>query len=362
MAIQWADDFSRYGTGSASNTAMLDGLPYANVATGTDNRGTVQADPSTSITGRAFLLPPGAAATWQNQFRLALPNVVSSGTGRILCRMWQVDLPTMNVERPTIGFQRGDNTPIVYASIEQNGSVTVMGRVAGVLTEIADTVNPVTSPSSWQHYEFEHNKTTGAGAFYVNGVQRLTWSGVDTADALEFAQITAAQGNTLGRLVYIKDLVIADSSGTENTGTIGTVFVRRLKPNADIALGAWVPSTGTTGFNLLAKDAVNDTTYLSANDTLPSADMRFDMENLPPDITSVRALITVVRSRKIDGGDGNLQTAISPDGTNWDNGADRPITPAFQYDFDVSELSPATATAWNPIEVDDLELRIDRTA
>jgi hypothetical protein len=89
--------------------------------------------------------------------------------------------------------------------------------------------------------------------------------------------------------------------------------------------------------------------------------MRFEMENLPPDITSVRALISVTRHRKIDGGDGNVQTALSPNGTNWDNGADRPITTAFQYDFDVSEVSPVTSSPWTPVEVDSLKLRINRT-
>jgi hypothetical protein len=105
----------------------------------------------------------------------------------------------------------------------------------------------------------------------------------------------------------------------------------------------------------------NDLTYMSAADSPLPSPMRFEMENLPPDITSVRALITVVRHRKIDGGDGNVQTALSPNGTNWDNGADRPITTAFQYDFDVSEVSPATGSAWTPVEVDNLKLRINRT-
>jgi len=358
MAIQWADDFSRYGTGDASRFAMLDGLPYVNIASATGNRGEVIADPDPSVTGRAFRLPPGGP-TWQNQFRIALPTVIST-TGRIACRLWQSQLATSSSERPAIGFLRGDNNPVVYMLIEQNGSITVRGRVAGVDTQVADSINPIVSPTSWNHFEFAHNRSTGAGSVRFNGVERLTWTGIDTTDNLEFAIITAASGNTLSQFVHVKDLILADSTGSQNNGVIGTVLVRRLKPSSDVTLGGWVPSVGSTGFNLLAKDAVNDATYLSAG--LPvTTPMQFDIQNLPPDITSVRALLTVVRSRKIDGGDGNIQSGISPDGSTWDNGPDVPITTSFQYDFDVSELNPVTAAAWTPVGVDGAKVRVNRT-
>jgi hypothetical protein len=357
MSIQWADDFSRYGTGNASRTAMLEGLPYANIVSGSGGRGEVHNDPDPNETGRAFRLPSGAP-TWQNQFRIALPTVIS-GTGRIALRWWLSNLPNSTAERPTIGYQAGNGDIIVLMYVEQNGSITVQGQVSNVLTQVADSVNPVISPSSWNHVEFQHNRATGAGALYLNGVQILTWTGVDTADNLELVQITAASGNTLSLVAHIKDLVLSDSVGTVNNGVNGTVIVRRLSPSADNTLGGWTPSTGVTGFPLLDKAAPNDTTYMSADDT-PPAPMAFALDNLPPDITSVRALLSVVRMRKIDGGDATVENSLSPNGTNWDAGADRPITSAFSYYFDVSELDPATSTAWSPTAVDSALLRIDR--
>ena len=240
MAIQWADDFSRYGTGDASRFAMLDGLPYVNIASASGNRGEVIADPDPSVTGRAFRLPPGGP-TWQNQFRIALPTVIST-TGRIACRLWQSQLATSSSERPAIGFLRGDNNPVVYMLIEQNGSITVRGRVAGADTQVADSINPIVSPTSWNHFEFAHNRSTGAGSVRFNGVERLTWTGIDTTDNLEFAIITSASGNTLSQFVHVKDLILADSTGSQNNGVIGTVLVRRLKPSSDVTLGGWVPS------------------------------------------------------------------------------------------------------------------------
>lgn len=360
MAIQWADDFSRYGSGPGSRTAMLDGLPYAGV------QENIEADPDPIVAaagGRCARIGGTASAFLPNVFRTALPTVVSTTVGTAF-RAWIGSLPNDNLARPTLmGFMRGDLTYMVRALVEENGSIRVLARVSDVNNvEVADTVNPVISPASWNHIEMIHNVATGAGSIRLNGVQILTWTGVDTDHNIEHVNATANQGLPSTDIGYrVKDFVIWDGTGSVNNSAMGTVLVRRLKPNADVALGDWVPSTGTTGFNLLAKDAPNDSTYLSANDTLPSADMRFDLENLPADVTSVRGLLTVTRHRKVDGGDGNLQTALSPNGTNWDNGADRPITTTFQYDFDVSELDPATAAAWTPVAVDSAQVRIDRT-
>jgi hypothetical protein len=115
---------------------------------------------------------------------------------------------------------------------------------------------------------------------------------------------------------------------------------------------AWTASTLTGG--------PTDLSYISADDTPPAASI-FGMTDLPEDVTSVRAVMSIGRMAKTDGGDCDVQMSLSPDGTNWDTGADRPITTAFTYWWDTSHVSPATSAAWTPAEVDALEFRIDRT-
>ena len=358
MALQWADDFGRYGVGADSTEFMLDGLPYANIGTG-GSGGRAEASPDPNDTVRAFLIGFDGS-NWQRDFRIALPNVVSNTVG-ILFRAWLSALPATDGQRPAlVGVQRGDAEYMAYLQVEQNGSLTVVGRVGGSLVEIADTVNPVVQPNSFNHYEMVHNALLGEGQIYVNGILRLSYTGVDAAVDAEIINFSYRSSVTIGPRIWIKDLVIWDSSGSNNNSVMGTVVVRRLRPNGDDTLGGWSPSTGSTGFNLLNKTTPDDSTFLSGDDTPPDP-MIYNLENLPPDITSVRALVPVVRMRKIDGGDANVQTALSPDGTNWDNGADRPITSAFSYYFDVSELDPATGLPWNPIGVDAALLRIDRT-
>ena len=85
-----------------------------------------------------------------------------------------------------------------------------------------------------------------------------------------------------------------------------------------------------------------------------------DFENLPPDITSVRGLMTLVRASNSDGGDGKLQTSLVSAG-DLANGADRQITTAETYWYDISELNPDTGVAWTPANTDSANIRFNRT-
>ena len=121
----------------------------------------------------------------------------------------------------------------------------------------------------------------------------------------------------------------------------------------------WTASTGSTGFNLIDEAGPDDADYVQAANPPPAAST-FTLSDLPADVTSVRGLISLVRAKKTDGGDGNLQVSLQSNSVD-DLGADRPITTADTYWWDVSELSPDTGVAWTPAEVDAAKIKIDRT-
>jgi len=362
MAIQWADNFGRYGTGPSSTAALLAGLPYANIG-GTGGGGQVTASPDVNESVRAFQIGANGNS-WPIDFRIALPTVVT-GTVGIAFRAWLANLPPNDPQRcALVGVQRANGDYIAYARVEQNGAISIIGRVSNVLTQIATTINPVIQPSSFNHFEMIHNKASGTGQFYINGilVSSLSYSGVDTVDNVVFVNFSNRSDAGISLNMWIKDLYIWDGTGTQNNSVAGTVIVGRLKPVNDVTLGGWTPSTGSTGTPLLAKDAPNDATYIAGAGSPLPAPSRFDLENLPADVSSVRGLLPVIRVRKVDGGDANIQTGLTPDnGVNYDLGADRPVTSAFTYYFDVSELDPASATPWSPSAVDAAQLRLDRT-
>lgn len=350
MSIQWADNFGRYGTGAGSNTAMKDGLPYNNW------KSTCIADPDPLAVGeRCCDWDQGYNNQITADNRIALPNPTAGKVG-VAARYWFDAFGSGSSRQSFAFFYTAALVRLANCYVEPNGAITIAEEETGAV--IATTGAPVISTNSWNHVETAYDGTTGEMEVRLNGVPILT--GTNTVlGTIAFANPTGRQSFGTNAGLKVKDLVIWDDSGSENNDFMGTVICRRFSPNSDVTLGGWLPSTGVVGYSLLAKSAPNDASYLSADST-PPAPMQFDMENLPADVTSVRGIVSVVRARKIDGGDGNLQTALISNG-DFDNGADRPITTAFTYYFDVSELSPDTGAPWTPVEFDAMTTQVDRT-
>jgi hypothetical protein len=171
------------------------------------------------------------------------------------------------------------------------------------------------------------------------------------------------------------------------TGTAGTTYSTALTAHTTVTpLGytatkvTVVPTDGTTTAMTFTETGANiswalpnsleygptDASFISADDSPPAAS-EFELEDLPPDITSIRYIVPAVRAAKVDGGDGNLQLALSSNGVDYDDGPDTPITTAFTYWGNatapfVSELDPDTGAAWTPGAYNaGGRLRIDRT-
>jgi hypothetical protein len=234
-----------------------------------------------------------------------------------------------------------------------NSSDTLLGQSGPALT--ANGYNPI-------DVKVVRHATNGTIEVRVNGIVKLNLGtlalGANDIGMVAIGTATIATGSPDPGNRF-KDFVLWDGTGSVGNDFQGSVAVRDLYPDADIALN-WTPSSGSTGWNLIDETTPNDAGYIEAGDPPPDP-AKFSLTNLPDDVTSVRALLPIVRAVKTDGGDCNLQVGLTPDDTNWDDGADRPMTTAFTYWWDVSALSPATAAAWTPVEVNAAYVRVDRT-
>lgn len=115
---------------------------------------------------------------------------------------------------------------------------------------------------------------------------------------------------------------------------------------------AWAAGTLTGG--------PTDASYIEAPFPLPAA-ARFSMTQLPPDVTSIRALLPIFRGVKTDGGDCAVQAGLSPDDATWVNGADNPMTVASTYYWSPIHTNPVSAAPWTPGEVNNAYVRVNRT-
>jgi hypothetical protein len=354
--LQWMDNFGSYGT---TASYMLNGL-YAAMA------GTLTADPDPLATGTVFRVDANPVNPKQT-----LRKVLSSTqpTIGVAFRIWLSRLPDDTAQNPMLQFQTEINTNLVALSVNPTGSLTISlngNSASSPGTTIESTVGPVLIADAWQHVECMVTFDTVAGEYgvRVEGITVLDGTGANTkgsgtTNCAIVAFSNKANGIGSSVTMYIKDLVVYDGTGAHNNDFLGSVSVFRLTPNSDVTLGGWTTSSGATGYNLINESPPVDTSYVQA-DITPPAPCEFNLTNLPPDITSVRGLMTLVRAQKTDGGDADLQVSVGSAGS-YANGADRPITTAFTYWYDIQEEDPATSALWTPAAVDSATLQLDRT-
>lgn len=294
-----------------------------------------------------FVNPSGAQATTGMGFRLwanALPQTVASSGN---AAWW---------------FRTSSNTNIIYFRLLPDGSIGCYNSSDTLLGQSG----PVITPNAYHHIETRvlRHASAGEAEVRVNGnpVLDLDTLALGSSDIGMTLTGSWTRGSSEVQLYnHYKDWTYWDGSGSEVNDFQGSVAVHDLLPDSDNSLG-WTPSTGSTGWDLVdeGNTGPDDADYISADDTPPSPTI-FTMTDLPADVTTVRGLIAIGRLVKTDGGDCDVQMSLSPNGTDWDDGADRPITVAETYWWDVSTVSPDTAAAWTPAEVNDLLFRIDRT-
>lgn len=346
MVAQWCDDFNSYGT---STSLMLNGL-YAEIDT---LHCALAADPDPNATGMVLRLAIDAGATGISIRRVFTGTLTTAGAA---FRLWLNHLPGGTSGEPAIEFMDASNNMVIRLRVTPTGQITLF-YPGGSST----TPDPILVANAWQHIEIKAvaDDTVGSIEVRVEGLTVLTISDDNTGDGYAQWGCRFIQSTTQTLIYYIKDLVCWDGTGDHNNDFMGSVTVGPLVPDSDVVF-PWAPSTGTTGFNLIdIAPPVDATSYISAGDPPPDPAV-FGLSDLPSDVTSVRFLQTLVRARKTDGGDGNLQVSLLS-GSDAADGADRPITTAFTYWFDISETDPATDAPWAPAAVDAAQLQINRT-
>ena len=352
MSIIHADSFSGYGL-NTTGTYMTEGI-YAEVGSGVGPK----ADPDGVSTG--YVLQHGGSGNSTTPWRYALQGGATQKVGQAN-RVWYSALPANGPKDRFMMWNDVSNNWLAYITCETTGALSFVINTGGSGTSYTTSI-PVITAQGWWHVE-AYYMPDGAGTatfeVRVEGVTVLSQTGV-TAPVNYTAQMSSYRNNISNNsAVYIKDLVLWDGNGTRNNDFLGSVKVKNLAVVSDVSLGGWTLSSGTDGFALLDNVPPVDTDYASADNTPPAA-MSYELDDLPLDTSSVKALISRVRAKKADGGDGQLQVSMISSGVAA-AGSDRPITAAWIFWRDVQELDPNTAAPWTRTTANAAQLKIDRT-
>ncbi len=355
------------GVYNSDSTKMLDGLYTADGAAFVSLVN--DPDPSIGSAGRVVLLRASQSTGGCQAFRRVLPSsLYTLGFG---CRIWMPSLPSNpNLTMLLLDLRNGSNASICHLRLETDGRISAYrggngSAWTGGGTLLGTSSSPCFTSNAWQHVEVKMFADAAAGTIEVrvNGVTYLSLTGQNTLGATgpctQYA--SGGKGGAVGSdfIFYMKDMVVWDTTGSANNNFLGSVSVKELIPNSDVALN-WSLTGSATGYGAVNEaPADDDTKYIYAVTPAPSADV-MGLTDLPTDVTSVRALMIINRSKNTDGGDGKLQMGLVS-GASTMLGADRQITTAYTYYTDISEVDPATGAAWLPGAVNLVNLRYNRT-
>lgn len=353
MALVHADNFSIYGT----TVSLLTNGIYAEVSS---DDVTLVNDPDGISSGKVIHIDGGYGGGGAYALvRYVLPTI--QATVGIGLRIWMDSLPP-DTTRKLCFMQWRDvsNVPRFSVTTDTTGRLQLRsGNFDG--TVLVTTTNPVISANGWYHLEgAAYINASGTIEVRVEGIPVIEYTGDTSGNNI--AQIAICNDPTSSSVstpFYFKDLVVWDGSGTENNDFLGSVLVVTLLPVSDVSLN-WTPSTGSTGYEILDNIPPNDGVYLTAPNPAPAAYV-CDLSDLPEDVTSVKAVMTIVRAAKTDGGDASLQNSVIS-GITDGAGLDRPITIAQTYWRDIFETDPSTLAPWTPSAVNDMQMKMNRTS
>ena len=357
MSIQYMENFSIYGS---DQDELVKGTPWT---LATNDR--LIDDPDGVSGGKVLWVRANSGS----QARAVLPT--ASDVTYIAWRWWISDLPVDDERSPSVELRDASNFLRYILRSSPVGGLVLLRILGDPITVSNTTINNATTLATvpnvigdgvWQHCEFFMNRTTGDFSVKVEGVTVLT--GTDPAPlvgataAVSFRNVFF-NGTSSPVATCIKDFVIADDGGSVNNAGIGSVQVITLTPNADVSSG-WTRSSGALDFPLVDELVPNDAGFIQAEDIpLPAASI-MELTNLPPDVVAVRALQTMVRGIKSDGGDATMVVSLVSNALD-DTGKNHAVATSVSYYWDVSELDPDGGVAWTPVKVDLARIKIDRT-
>lgn len=360
MATQWMENWSIYGIDGSRDSRLFNGMYADNFLF------SLQVDPDPTA-GGGMVIRGNAGGTGGRLRRILNSPQTTVGIAQ---RMWLSTLQLgIGIKSSGAIFAMltdvGDHEHC-YVGVDASGYLRAYRcENGGADTLLGSSAGPVIVANGWQHVEtkFVLHATAGSIEVKVEGVTKLLVNGVKTTSNLTGATGTAAgikwwTPTDSSCQAYYKDVIVWDGTGAKNNDFFGSCLVYSIMPDADVSLN-WTTSAGATGYNLINEVTPDDdTSFITAPHPSP-APYKCSLSDLPANVTSVRSVMTVHRSRKTDGGDGSIQPGLLFGG-NTELGSSRPITTAYTYWGDVFDNAPDGGN-WSRLTVNGMNLQLDRT-
>ena len=206
------------------------------------------------------------------------------------------------------------------------------------------------------------NSATGSVSLYVNNVLVASASSVVTSgDGVSACNQIAAWAGLSGFTFYVDDVIVNDSTGSENNSRVVEQRVDLLIPVGNGLANAWTKTGAATNWQAATSTTPNpddDTSYVAAATT--SLVDSYTVTT-PANIGTPTAVQWVAACRTDDGGSAQV-TPVIGDGVTTANGTAIPVPSSYQYLLEVFDKNPITGLAWTAADMLTIQPGINRTA
>ena len=236
-------------------------------------------------------------------------------------------------------------------ALDGTGRLAVyQGTTSGTLLGTGTTI---LSPG-WHYVELGAtiNNTTGTCEVRLDGVTEWSGSALDTQAS---ANASADRVTLWGQNgVAVDDLYICDGAGSAPRNTfLGDVRVQALMPSADGDLSQFVPSSGSTHYNLVDEVPPDDDTSYVSSATAGNVDL-YQLGDVAAVSGSILGLQVLPYARKDDAGTRTLAPVVKTGGVEYDGSAVA-LGMSYTYLPEIWEQNPATSADWTIADVNALQ-------
>jgi hypothetical protein len=337
-AYQFCDGFDNYNSASAlydtTNGSTSFSTSYRRFA------------PPAGLPGQGIKFAPGLSSWILKNLKSNQPTLIIKVAVNFLT------LPTTGGG----GFmQLADNgSDQVTLCLNPNGSLALY-RGRGISGTLLVTSSPgIITGGQWYGIEMEVtiNSSTGSASVWVNGIQVINATGLNTSgdDNAYTNQIGIGDfNNVFGSGVYMDDFRVWDATGSTQNAPLGvdSQLVTKLPSGAGASTG-WTPNGAAANWQCVDDNPPDgDTTYVSS-----SAASTADAYAMPSAGFTAAPYMVVARSYvRNAGGSPTMQIGVSSSGTTGGGTAFAP-TGSYAFADTCIALDPHTSAAWTAAGAD----------
>lgn len=325
MTFRWIEGFETIGDTSTPDADVMEAirLRFPTIESNLSDQATLIDDFEDD--GAFALQMPGDDSVGHIQMRFEFPSELQTNTNSdapemvVGVRVKIADASGTGIDPELIGFHTAASSNPQELKQSQDGTDLILDDDAGT-----ETISDVLTPGSWHYIEVQYKYCSAANGGYMKIFVDGTEVFDDPSRSVESSSFQTVWGISLtgeeeldgtgDNWIAYDDLVIYDLDGSDHTGPIGPVRIRRHGPTADGSSTEWTPSSGSDNYALVDEVEIDESDYVETG-TDGNID-RYELENSKSGIGTVVGVGVEVECINTSGGTPTLHTGLKNTSTD----------------------------------------------